>query len=69
MKMLESAHSAVVTHASPKSISLMLMLVATFGMNVSTLAQESPYADPAEPALPQTSMLTTLSNTALVRME
>jgi nicotinamidase-related amidase len=35
-------------------------------MNVSTLAQESPYADPAEPALPQTSMLTTLSNTALV---
>jgi nicotinamidase-related amidase len=66
MKMLESAHSAVVTHASPKSISLMLMLVATFGMNVSTLAQESPYADPAEPALPQTSMLTTLSNTALV---
>ena len=37
-----------------------------FGMSASALAAESPYADPAEPALPQTEVVVTLANTALV---
>jgi hypothetical protein len=41
-------------------------MAGAFAMSVSALAQESPYADPAEPALPQTTMVTTLGNTALV---
>jgi nicotinamidase-related amidase len=49
-----------------KTVRLMLLTAVTFGMNVGALAQDSPYADPAEPALPQTTMTTTLSNTALV---
>jgi nicotinamidase-related amidase len=49
-----------------KSIQLMSLMAATFCINVSALAQESPYADPAEPALPQTEVVVTLANTALV---
>jgi nicotinamidase-related amidase len=41
-------------------------MAGALGMSVGALAQESPYADPAEPALPQTTMVTTLGNTALV---
>ena len=47
-------------------IRLISFMTAALVMNISALAQESPYADPAEPALPQTTMTTTLSNTALV---
>ena len=43
-----------------------LLTTATFVMGAGALAQESPYADPAELALPQTTVVTTLSNTALV---
>jgi len=35
-------------------------------MNVSALVQESAYAEPAEPALLQTTVVTALVNTALV---
>ena len=49
-----------------KTIHLMALMAASFGLNVGALAQDNPYADPAEPALPQTTMVTTLGNTALV---
>jgi hypothetical protein len=52
-----------------RKIHLMLVMAGALGMSVGALgalAQESPYADPAEPALPQTTMVTTLGNTALV---
>jgi nicotinamidase-related amidase len=40
------------------------MVIAT--ITTTAIAQDNPYADPAEPALPQTTMTATLSNTALV---
>ena len=49
-----------------KTIHLMALMAASFGLNVGALAQDNPYADPAEPALPQTTVVTTLGNTALV---
>ena len=49
-----------------KTIHLMAVMAASFGLSVGALAQDNLYADPAEPALPQTTMVTTLGNTALV---
>ncbi len=40
--------------------------VLTLGFSYGSFAQESPYADPAEPGLPQTEMSASLANTALV---
>ena len=41
------------------------LVMAGIGASVALHAQESPYADPAEPALPQTTVEVTLENTAL----
>lgn len=47
-------------------IRLALFTTVTLGFANGGLAQENPYADPAEPGLPQTEMMATLANTALV---
>ncbi len=43
-----------------------LMLVAAFVLNNTVVAQEDPYAEPAEPGLPPSNMELDLSRTALV---
>ncbi len=42
------------------------IVVATAAMSSVACAQDNPYADPAEPALPQTEMIVTAGDTALV---
>ena len=48
------------------SIHRMSLAILTLGFSFGSLAQENPYADPAEPGLPQTEMSASLANTALV---
>jgi hypothetical protein len=66
MNTLKFAETMAATQLLSSPIRLISFMTAALVMNISALAQESPYADPAEPALPQTVMTTTLSNTALV---
>lgn len=49
-----------------KSIYLTLFMTMVSVFSSGALAQQDPYADPAEPGLPQTEMIATLANTALV---
>jgi nicotinamidase-related amidase len=49
-----------------KSLYSMSVIAVAFSISAGVAAQESPYADPAEPALPQTEVTVTLENTALV---
>ena len=51
---------------SPKSVHLVLFTSLALCFGCGGVAQESPYEDPAEPGLPQTEMVATLANTALV---
>jgi nicotinamidase-related amidase len=50
----------------PSSIQLGLLSTVAVAFSCGALGQENPYADPAEPGLPQTEMMATLANTALV---
>jgi nicotinamidase-related amidase len=50
----------------PSSIQLGLLSTVAVAFSCGALGQEDPYADPAEPGLPQTEMIATLANTALV---
>jgi len=50
----------------PSSIQLGLLSTVAVAFSCGALGQEDPYADPAEPGLPQTEMMATLANTALV---
>jgi nicotinamidase-related amidase len=51
---------------SPTSFQLASLTILALGLGYGSLAQENPYADPAEPGLPQTEMSASLANTALV---
>ncbi len=59
MSVMRSSYSA-------KSIYLTLFMAMASVFSSGALAQQDPYADPAEPGLPQTEMMATLANTALV---
>ena len=48
------------------SVQVVSFTILTLGFSHGSLAQENPYADPAEPGLPQTEMSVSLANTALV---
>ena len=69
--MLRSADTALATSEmrssrSAKPIYLTLVITMASVFSSGALGQDDPYADPAEPALPQTEMIATFANTALV---
>lgn len=54
------------TYHSSRSIRPVLFSIIILALSSVAFGQDDPYADPAEPALPQTEMTVSLANTALV---